>query len=119
VVPSEAAEGRVRWCGWHGMQGGQGLTRPPWSSTGDEVHHVVTCVTSCLSALSCGVEVVELDAGVLGGEPPVDTTTSPVAGRLPRRDLPLQGRLVGQAAGQALAGQHGQRNASANTREGV
>jgi hypothetical protein len=31
--------------------------------------------------------VLELDAGVLGGEPPVDTTTGAVARRLPRRDL--------------------------------
>ena len=50
------------------------------------------------SALSCWVEMLELDAGVLGREPPVDTTTGPVARRLPGCDLLLQGRLVGQAA---------------------
>src|SRR5687768_2291685 len=65
-------------------------------------------IPSGLSVVSCGVEVLELDAGVLGGEPPVDPTTGPVAGRLPRRDLPLQGRPVGQATVQALPGQHGQ-----------
>ena len=34
---------------------------------------------SCSSALSCVVEVLELDAGILGGEPPVDPTTGPAA----------------------------------------
>jgi LCP family protein required for cell wall assembly len=63
---------------------------------------------SGLSVVSCGVEVLELDAGVLGREPPVDPTTGPVARRLPRRDLPLQGRPIGQPAVQALPGQHGQ-----------
>jgi hypothetical protein len=51
---------------------------------------------SSSSVVSCGVEMLELDAGVLGREPPVDTATGAVARRLPRRDLPLQGRLVGQ-----------------------
>src|SRR6266567_6951163 len=45
---------------------------------------------SSLSALNYRVEVLELDAGIVGGEPPVHTTTSSVAGRLPRGDLPLQ-----------------------------
>src|SRR5512132_1513689 len=63
---------------------------------------------SSSSALSCWVEVLELDAGVFGGEPPVDPATGPVARRLPSRDLPLQGRPVGQATVQALSGQHGQ-----------
>jgi len=68
-----------------------------------------TCVTtSSSSVLSCGVEVLELDAGVLGGEAPVDPATGPVACRLPGRDLPLQGRPISQAAVQALPGQHGQ-----------
>ena len=39
---------------------------------------------SSSSALSCGVKVLELDAGVLGREPPVDTATGTVACRLPR-----------------------------------
>ena len=52
-------------------------------------------VTGSSSALSCGVEMLELDAGVLGGEPPVDAATGAVARRLPRGDLPLEGRLVG------------------------
>jgi hypothetical protein len=63
---------------------------------------------SSSSALSCGVEVLELDAGVLGREPPVDPTTGPVARRLPGGDLSLQGRPIGQATVQALPGQHGQ-----------
>jgi hypothetical protein len=60
------------------------------------------------SVLSCGLEMPELDAGVLGGEPPVDPATGPVTRRLPGRDLPLQRHPVGQAAVQALLGQHGQ-----------
>jgi transposase-like protein len=64
--------------------------------------------TSSLSVVSCGVEVLELDAGILGREAPVDPTTGAVAGRLPRRDLPLQRRPVAQAPVQALPGQHGQ-----------
>jgi Voltage gated chloride channel len=63
---------------------------------------------SSSSALSCWVEMLELDAGVLGGEAPVDPATGPVARRLPGCDLPFQGRLVAQAAVQALLGQHGQ-----------
>jgi hypothetical protein len=63
---------------------------------------------SSSSVLSCGVEVLELDAGVLGGEPPVDPATGAVACRLPRRDLPLQRRPVGQPPVQALPSQHGQ-----------
>src|SRR4029450_5111956 len=52
---------------------------------------------SSSSVVSCGVEVLELDAGVLGREPPVDPTTGSVARRLPGRGLPLQGRPVAQA----------------------
>src|SRR5215207_6329485 len=63
---------------------------------------------SSSSVVSCGVEVLELDACILGRKPPVDPTTGPVARRLPRRDLPFQGRLVGQPPVQALLGQHGQ-----------
>ena len=40
--------------------------------------------------------MLELDAGILGREAPVDTPAASVARRLPRRDLPLQGRPVGQ-----------------------
>ena len=39
---------------------------------------------SGLSVLNCWVEVLQLDAGVFGREPPVDPTAGPVAGRLPR-----------------------------------
>src|SRR6266496_6604975 len=63
--------------------------------------------SSSLSALNCKVEVLELDPSILGREAPVDPTTRSVARRLPRRDLPLQRRLVGQPAVQALLGQHG------------
>src|SRR5215216_6540510 len=66
---------------------------------------VAGAAPSSSSVLSCGVEVLELDAGVLGGEPPVDPATGPVARRLPRGDLPLQRRPVAQATGQALPGQ--------------
>src|SRR6266540_105847 len=62
---------------------------------------------SSLSGLNCGVEALELDPRILSGETPVDPTTRCVAGRLPRRDLPLQGRPIGQPAVQALLGQHG------------
>jgi hypothetical protein len=61
---------------------------------------------SSSSLLNCRVEVLELDAGILGREPPVDTPAASVARRLPRRDLPLQGRPVGQPPVQALLGQH-------------
>src|SRR6266487_3098164 len=64
--------------------------------------------SSSLSALNCRVEVLELDPSVLGREAPVDTTTGPVARHLPRGDLPLQGRPVGQPPVQALPGQHTQ-----------
>src|SRR4029453_18954333 len=63
---------------------------------------------SSLSALNCGAGRLQLDAGVLGREAPVDATTGGVARCLPRGDLPLQRRLVGQAAVQAPPGQHGQ-----------
>jgi tetratricopeptide (TPR) repeat protein len=72
------------------------------------VADAVAAGRSSLSALSCWVQMLELDAGVLGGEPPVDPATGPVARRLPGCDLPFQGRLVGQAAVQTLLGQHGQ-----------
>ena len=45
--------------------------------------------TSGLSVLNCRVEVLELDAGILGGEPPVHAAAGRVAGRLPGGDLPL------------------------------
>src|SRR6266508_2609254 len=54
----------------------------------------LTMAASSLSALNCGVEVLELDAGILSGEAPINTTTGAVARRLPRRDLPLQRRPV-------------------------
>ena len=62
---------------------------------------------SSLSALNCGIEVLELDPGILSGEAPVDPTSGAVARRLPFRDLPLQGRPVGQPPVQALLRQHG------------
>jgi predicted RNA binding protein YcfA (HicA-like mRNA interferase family) len=39
---------------------------------------------SSSSVVSCGVKMLELDAGVIGREPPVDPATGPVACRLPR-----------------------------------
>src|SRR5512132_2922520 len=74
------------------------------------------CTTCCWmrlaasgpSVLNCRVEVLELDAGILGGEPPVHAAASRVAGRLPRGDLPREGHLVGQPPVQALPGQHTQ-----------
>jgi hypothetical protein len=66
-----------------------------------------TTTTSRSSALNYRVEVLELDPGILSGEPPVHATPGSVASRLPRRDLPLQRCPVGQAAVQALLGQHG------------
>ena len=50
---------------------------------------------SSLSGLNCGIQVLELDAGILGRESPVDATAGSVARRLPRRDLPFQRRPVG------------------------
>jgi len=58
------------------------------------------------------VEVVELDAGVVGGEAPVDGADGGVAGGHPGRDLLLQGLTVGQAAVETLACQDAQFNFS-------
>src|SRR6266516_1674756 len=57
---------------------------------------------SSLSALNCRIEVLELDPSILGGKAPVDPASGAVARRLPRCDLPLQGRPVGQPPVQAL-----------------
>src|SRR5215207_8069028 len=64
-------------------------------------------LTSRLSTLNRRVKVLELDPGIRGRKAPVDATARSVAGRLPGHDLPLQRRLVGQPAIQALLGQHG------------
>src|SRR5712691_10448833 len=69
--------------------------------------HQSLSTTSSLSGLNCGVQVLELDPGVLGRKAPVDATTRSVACRPPRCDLPLQRRPIGQAAVQALPGEHG------------
>src|SRR6266540_2502822 len=58
--------------------------------------HIRPSQPSSQSGLNYRVEVLELDPGALGREAPVDATTGPVARRLPRRDLPLQRRPVGQ-----------------------
>src|SRR6266487_924689 len=63
---------------------------------------------SSLSALNCRIEVLELDPSILGGKAPVDPASGAVARRLPRCDLPLQGRPVGQPPVQALLRQHAQ-----------
>lgn len=50
--------------------------------------------------------MLELDAGVGGGEAPVDGLGGGVAVLLARRHLLLQGHAVGQPAVEALRGQH-------------
>jgi hypothetical protein len=93
-------------------RGGGAAPLPGWRPTAQAVGHpgrlgragAASRCASSSSVLSCGVEVLELDAGVLGGEPPVDPATGAVAGRLPRRDLPLQGRPISQATVQAPLG---------------
>src|SRR5687768_16924981 len=54
------------------------------------------------------VQVLQLDAGVLGPELPVDAAAGGVAPRFPGGDLPLQGRPIRDAAVEALAGQDAQ-----------
>ncbi len=49
--------------------------------------------------------MAELDAGIGGGEAPVDAGCRVVAGLLPGRDLSRKGRLIGNAPVQALAAQ--------------
>ena len=51
------------------------------------------------------VEMVELDAGVVGGEAPVDGTDGGVALGDPGGDLTLEGAPVRQAPVEALVGQ--------------
>ena len=51
------------------------------------------------------VEMVELDAGVVGGEALVDGADSGVAPGDPGRDLLFEGRMVWQVAVEALAGE--------------
>src|SRR5215471_2126840 len=60
------------------------------------------------SVVKHGVEVVELDASVVGGESPVDGTDGGVAGGDPGRDLLFEDLTVRQAAVEALAGQDAQ-----------
>src|SRR6266496_4147045 len=67
-----------------------------------------TTVSSTSSVLLCGVEVLELDAGVGGREAPVDPSVGGVAGGLPGGDLAFQRRAVAQPAVQALLGEHAQ-----------
>src|SRR5512132_3417610 len=64
--------------------------------------------TSASSVLSCWVEVLELDAGIGGGEAPVDPAAGGIAGGLPGGDFAFQRRPVGQPPVQALLGQHAQ-----------
>jgi hypothetical protein len=54
------------------------------------------------------VEVVELDAGVVGGEAPVDGLDGGVAVGDPGCDLVFEGGAVWQASVEALAGEDAQ-----------
>jgi hypothetical protein len=77
VIDSKLWSSRVHWDPRHGWMHGQ-------SAITSELN-----TTSSSSGLNCGVEVLELDAGILGGEAPVNATADNVACCLPRRDLPL------------------------------
>ena len=61
--------------------------------------------TSGSSVVKHRVEVVELDAGVIGGETPGDGTDGGVALGHPGRDLLFERLTVRQAAVEALAGE--------------
>ena len=52
--------------------------------------------------------VFEFNAGVLGGEAPVDLAAGLVAAQGPRGDFLTQGVLGADATGQALSAQHAQ-----------
>jgi hypothetical protein len=83
---SSPASATVRYSNPSSQPGGGGQIRvgagsaPP--GTGNVGHRGTTPSSS--SVVSCGVKMLELDAGVLGREPPVDTATGTVACRLPR-----------------------------------
>ena len=61
-----------------------------------------------MSRLTLGVEVVELGAGVVGGELPVDSALVGVGGVLPGGEFGVEGVEVVDAAVEALPGQCGQ-----------
>ena len=52
--------------------------------------------------------MLELDAGIVGGEAPVDAAPCGVAVGDPGGDLPFEGLAVRQASVQALAGEDAQ-----------
>ena len=64
--------------------------------------------TSGSSVVKHGVEMVELDTGVVGGEAPVDGADGSVALGHPGGDLLLQGVAIRQTSVEALAGQDAQ-----------
>ena len=54
---------------------------------------------SAPSTINRWVEATEFDAGILSGEPPLGSDACTVASPLPGRDVPFQGRPVGDALG--------------------
>src|SRR3954447_2204463 len=60
------------------------------------------------SPLKFGIEVSEFDAGVAGGEVPVDLSLVGVGGGLPGGEFGVEDVPVGDAAVEALSGQGGQ-----------
>ena len=59
---------------------------------------------SVLSFIKCRIEAFQLDAGVVGGELPVDLGLDAVSGRLPSRDLVAEDLERVNAAVEALTG---------------
>ena len=53
-----------------------------------------------------GIEAVQFGSGILGVEPPVDTSSGSVAFRNQGPDFPLQRRFIGESLPEAGAGQH-------------
>jgi hypothetical protein len=53
VVPGKAAQGRVRWCGWHGMQGVRG-SNPLTSTPGQRPSPALTLQPQMRGRLASG-----------------------------------------------------------------
>src|SRR5947209_3382540 len=64
--------------------------------------------TSGPSRCMCGVEMLELDPGVLGGEAPIDPGAQTVTGLLPGTHLRLERLPIRDAPAQALLAQNRQ-----------
>src|SRR6476469_1644023 len=63
----------------------------------------ITPASSSLSRLKCGIEPLELDPSIVGGETPIDRASTLVALTNPGRHLPFDGLPIAKAPLQTLA----------------